>query len=276
MKKIDSLGASVSSCLLIGGLLIGLGVSFSLINVWGVTNLVLFAISLIVIQGAWGIKEQSFYFNINTIILYAFVGTIINFLVVLALLVAVSSTFINDISSLDLALYASLIVAIDPVAVLSIFEELRVNQTLMVLIYGESVLNDAICIVLFEAIAELGESGGFEPIDLLYIFLKFLYVFVSAVAFSIVALIIALGILATTRHIHFLRPLIVIMTGVFVFMVAQTVLSSGIIAILFYALMTHKYVKHIWSKETDDSMRVMLDSIATSIELLLFVAIGTS
>ena len=44
--------------------------------------------------------------------------------------------------------FGSLISAVDPVATLAIFAALDVEPTLYMLVFGESVLNDAVAIVL--------------------------------------------------------------------------------------------------------------------------------
>lgn len=52
-------------------------------------------------------------------------------------------------------LFGSLISATDPVTVLAVFHDLRVDYDLYSLVFGESVLNDAVAIVLYRLAAVL-------------------------------------------------------------------------------------------------------------------------
>lgn len=100
----------------------------------------------IILDAGYFMPNRMFFDNIGTILLMAVVGTIWNVATIGSTLWACGQFGIYDIPILDLFLFASLISAVDPVAVLAVFEEIHVNEVLYIVVFGESLLNDAVTV----------------------------------------------------------------------------------------------------------------------------------
>ena len=55
--------------------------------------------------------------------------------------------------------FGSLISATDPVSVLAIFKEMDANPNLYAIVFGESIFNDAISIVMYETVIMAGQGN---------------------------------------------------------------------------------------------------------------------
>ena len=90
---------------------------------------------------------------LGTILVFAVVGTLWNTFFIGGLLYAVSliqpanPSDLNRLELLPCLLFGSIISAVDPVAVLAVFEEIHINELLHILVFGESLLNDAVTVV---------------------------------------------------------------------------------------------------------------------------------
>merc|ERR1719278_1386801 len=117
----------------------------------------------IIFESGYNLHKGNFFQNIGSILVFAILGTAISALVVgggIHLLgladVVYPLTFVQSFA------FGSLISAVDPVATLAIFQALDVDPILNMLVFGESILNDAVSIVLTTTVVEstqLREAG---------------------------------------------------------------------------------------------------------------------
>lgn len=72
---------------------------------------------------------------------------------------------IDTDSPLEALLFGALISAVDPVATLSIMgsAELNCDPLLYSLVFGESVLNDAVAVVLFRTFSKVRRASAARP-----------------------------------------------------------------------------------------------------------------
>lgn len=97
------------------------------------------------------LSQANFFRNIGTILTFAFAGTFIS-TVVLGLILWLWNLIAQElqITFVQAIAVGATLSATDPVTILAIFNVYKVDPKLYTVIFGESILNDAIAIVLFE------------------------------------------------------------------------------------------------------------------------------
>lgn len=114
----------------------------------------------IILASGYELHQGRFFRHIGTILTFAFAGTFISALVLgiilylWALLPIESSLTFVDAMSVGATLSAT-----DPVTILAIFNTYKVDPKLYTTIFGESILNDAIAIVLFQTAQRYSAYG---------------------------------------------------------------------------------------------------------------------
>ena len=85
--------------------------------------------------------------------MYAFVGTGIAIVVTTLLIYLITLTGLSTpLTFKESFAYGVLISATDPVSVLATFKEIKADSNLYSLIFGESIFNDAVTLVLYDTI----------------------------------------------------------------------------------------------------------------------------
>lgn len=153
----------------------------------------------IILASGYELHQANFFRHIGTILTFAFAGTFISAIVlglVLYLWTRIPLDGLN-ISFVEAISVGATLSATDPVTILAIFNLYKVEPKLYTIIFGESILNDAIAIVLFETAQKYAESeaGSLTFLNLFEATGLFLLVFFGSMLIGIVVgIVTALGL----------------------------------------------------------------------------------
>ena len=111
----------------------------------------------IIFESGYNMNKKPFFKNFGTVLMYSFLGTFIAIFSSSIMFYLVGQTdWSPEFSWKDAFAFGSLISATDPVSVLSIFGELNADVNLYAIVFGESIFNDAISIVMYETVIMAG------------------------------------------------------------------------------------------------------------------------
>ncbi|XP_007883746.2 sodium/hydrogen exchanger 8 [Callorhinchus milii] len=234
----------------------------------------------IIFESGYSLHKGNFFQNIGSISLFAVIGTAISaFVVGGGVYFLGKAEVIYQLTVTDSFAFGSLISAVDPVATIAIFNALNVDPVLNMLVFGESILNDAVSIVLTNTAEGLARentsnvSGWHTFLQALGYFLKMF--FGSAALGTLTGLISALLL----KHIDLRKTpsLEFGMMIIFAYLpygLAEGIKLSGIMAILFSGIVMSHYAHHNLSPVTQILMQQTLRTVAFMCETCVFAYIG--
>lgn len=234
----------------------------------------------IIFDSGYSLHKGNFFANIGSILVFAVFGTAVSAIVIgggIYLLGKGGVAFQLDLR--ESFAFGSLISAVDPVATLAIFHALDVDPTLNMLVFGESILNDAVSIVMTNTILEMGStqyanSSSFETF--FSAVGNFLVMFSGSAAIGIVfALISALLLkhvdLRTTPSLELGTMLIFSYAP---YGLAEGLKLSGIMAILFCGIVMSHYTHFNLSPMTQITVQQIFRTTAFMAETCVFAYLG--
>ncbi|XP_056450040.1 sodium/hydrogen exchanger 6-like [Gadus chalcogrammus] len=240
----------------------------------------------IIFHAGYSLKRRHFFRNIGSILTYAFVGTVISCLVIGSIMYGVV-TFMKAVGQLggdffftDCLLFGAIVSATDPVTVLAIFNELKVDVDLYALLFGESVLNDAVAIVLSSSIAAYQPAGdnshSFEALAMLKSFGVFLAVFSGSFLLGVATGVMTAFVTKFTK----LRDFPLLETALFflmswsTFLLAEACGFTGVVAVLFCGITQAHYTYNNLSPESQERTKQLFELLNFLAENFIFSYMG--
>ncbi|XP_017375985.1 sodium/hydrogen exchanger 3 isoform X1 [Cebus imitator] len=235
----------------------------------------------IVLDAGYFMPNRLFFGNLGTILLYAVVGTVWNAATTgLSLYGVFLSGLMGDlqIGLLDFLLFGSLIAAVDPVAVLAVFEEVHVNEVLFIIVFGESLLNDAVTVVLYNVFESFVSLGGdnVTGVDCVKGIVSFFVVSLGGTLVGVIFAFLLSLVTRFTKHVRIIEPGFVFVISYLSYLTSEMLSLSAILAITFCGICCQKYVKANISEQSATTVRYTMKMLASGAETIIFMFLGIS
>ncbi|KDO22657.1 hypothetical protein SPRG_10972 [Saprolegnia parasitica CBS 223.65] len=237
----------------------------------------------IILEAGFSMKKRGFFTNFSTILLLAIVGTLVATFITGGLLIWLGQLgLITALTPAEAYLYGSLISAVDPVATLSVFKKNDAPPMLFNLVFGESVLNDGVAIVVFTLFQEFIRHG-ISDVDhhaALMVVLKVIAIGIGSVALAAAVCFISAFMLKIAdpmlqQYPHY-EISIVLLSAYISYVVGDLAGLSGIVALFFSGvLMSHYHLTNM-SQESATALKHLLSTLAFLAENFIFLYLGVS
>ncbi|XP_015224123.2 sodium/hydrogen exchanger 5 [Lepisosteus oculatus] len=242
----------------------------------------LFLLPPIVLDSGYFMPSRLFFDNIGTILMYAVIGTLWNSFSTGLCLWGVKGAGLMDCNVnaglMDFLLFGSLISAVDPVAVLAVFEEVHVNETLFIIVFGESLLNDAVTVVLYKVFNSFVEMGTdrVRPVDYVKGVASFFVVSLGGTVIGLIFAFVLALITRFTKRVRIIEPLFVFLLVYLAYLTAEMVSLSSILAMTFCGICCKKYVEANISQKSRTTVKYTMKTLASIAETIIFIFLGIS
>lgn len=239
----------------------------------------------IMFNSGFELRRELFYRHIKPIVMFACAGTTISclttgFVLYGAQTLGLTGDFAPTL--MELLTFGALIAATDAVSVLAVLQKRRVDPHLFSLVFGESALNDAVALVLFDTFShfvvyQYDDRGSLTQRSLMFT----LHFFMTAIFSPLLG--VAMGVAVALLYKQFdLRAQPKMELGMYAmliyvpFLIAEEMELSGIVAIFFTGMSARRYVTPNVSKETHQNAASLFELFAYVAETVIFLELGLS
>lgn len=240
----------------------------------------------IIFHAGYSLKKRHFFRNLGSIITYAFLGTAISCFVIgnlmygVVKLMQVVGQLADKFYYTDCLFFGAIISATDPVTVLAIFNELHADGDLYALLFGESVMNDAVAIVLSSSIVAYQPSGANTHMFDAAAFFKSVGVFLGIFSGSFVmgaatGVVTALVTKFTKLHCFpLLETALFFLMSWSTFLLAEACGFTGVVAVLFCGITQAHYTYNNLSEESTKRTKQLFEVLHFLAENFIFSYMG--
>uniref|UniRef100_A0A8C5E8A3 Sodium/hydrogen exchanger n=1 Tax=Gouania willdenowi TaxID=441366 RepID=A0A8C5E8A3_GOUWI len=239
----------------------------------------LYLLPPIILDAGYFLPIRHFTENLGTILMFAVVGTLWNAFFIGGMMYGVcqiEAAQLGDVDLLSCLLFGSIISAVDPVAVLAVFEEIHINELLYILVFGESLLNDAVTVVLYHLFEEFSHAGTVTITDAFLGVICFFVVSLGGVMIGLIYGIVGAFTSRFTLHSRVIEPLFVFLYSYMAYLSAEVFHLSGIMSLIACGVAMRPYVEANISHKSYTTIKYFMKMWSSVSETLIFIFLGVS
>ncbi|KAH7360912.1 Sodium/hydrogen exchanger family-domain-containing protein [Rhexocercosporidium sp. MPI-PUGE-AT-0058] len=286
-KKVEAVHETVIS--IFAGMTVGLILRLS--SGTSIQNLVKFNYQIffnlllppIILASGYELHQANFFRNIGTILTFAFAGTFISAIVLGLILYVYTRIPIDgfEMTFVDAISVGATLSATDPVTILAIFNTYKVDPKLYTIIFGESILNDAVAIVLFETAQRYKEGGAAGTLGLISL-LEGIGIFLAVFFGSLlIGVCVGIGTALVLKYTYVRRfpkieSCLVVLIAYASYFFSNGLHMSGIVTLLFCGITLKHYAYYNMSRRTQLTTKYLFQVLAQLSENFIFIYLGLS
>lgn len=233
----------------------------------------------IILGSGYELHQANFFRNIGTILTFAFAGTLLSAVVIglILWLFALIPGMLN-LSFVDAISVGATLSATDPVTILAIFNTYKVDPKLYTIIFGESILNDAIAIVIFET-AQKYNKGEASSLGIMSFFEGcgiFLLIFFSSLMIGVIVGVGTALLLKFTyvRRFPKIESCLIVLIAYATYFFSHGIHLSGIVSLLFCGITLKHYAYFNMSRRTQLTTKFIFQIMSQLSENFIFIYLG--
>ncbi|KAK8751685.1 hypothetical protein OTU49_009773, partial [Cherax quadricarinatus] len=170
--------------------------------------------------------------------------------------------------------FSSLISAVDPVAVLAIFQELGVNKDLYFLIFGESLLNDGVTVVMYNTMQAFMSMSMVTAGQYALAIIAFFIVVCGGIFIGIFFGCLTALITKSTTDVRVVEPLAMLGLAYLSYLTAELFHFSGIISLIVCGLLQAHYAFNNISQKSYTCVKYFTKMASATCDTIIFMFLG--
>ena len=233
----------------------------------------------IIFDAGFDMPRDKFKENLRDILIYAIVGTLLNAFMIGFGLYGIEEWIgfgsSENLSLIVLLLFGAIISAVDPVAVIAVFDDIHVNIDLFILVLGESLLNDGVAVVLyhvFDDFVKLPQAP--DSIDIGLAFASFAIIVIGGIAIGLVMGFLASFVTRFSYKVKSLEVLLILTIPYLSYWLADMLEFSSILSVVTCAFIMRSYVDRNLDHSTCEAIEIFTKNLATIMEMIIFILLG--